>query len=106
MRHMRTNTPKDHRRESGVTRMKRLTGAALYRKVEAELRRGLTEDYGLPMDEYTGEVGQYPGYGYDGEIPTLWAVFTRRGNNREIRLDNIYPTDNGELDQYSTPELR
>jgi hypothetical protein len=87
-------------------RVTRLTGAALQAKVTAEARRMLAEAYGLPMDEYTSEAGQYPGYGYDGEIPTLWVAFKRRSNGREVRIDDIYPTDNGEIDQYSGPELR
>jgi hypothetical protein len=85
---------------------KRLTGAALYAKVTAELRKMLADDYGLPMDEYTAEVGQYAPAGYDGEIPNLYAVFKRRDHQAEIIINDIFPSDDGELDQYSAPELR
>jgi hypothetical protein len=85
---------------------RRLTGAALYAKVEAELRRMLADDYGLPMGEYTGEVGQYAPTGYDGEITNLYAVFKRRDHQAEIIINDIFPSDDSELHQYSAPELR
>jgi hypothetical protein len=85
---------------------RRLTGAALNARVIAELRDELSEEYGLPMDDYDGEIVDRYDLGSDMQ-PILAVTFTRRVNDRTIQVSDIHPTDNGEIDQRSAAvELR
>ena len=85
--------------------VKRLTGAALYAKVQNKLRAELASDYGIPVDEYDVKMLEPYSIGSDMQ-PILAFVFTRRSNGRTITYDNVYVANDGEIDQNSAPELR
>ena len=78
-----------------------VSGAALYSRVEKQLREEL-EQYGLPMQEYTCKIVPY----YEN-MPSLllFATFTRISNGAEIEVENIYTDGQGNLTQYGRPKL-
>ena len=81
-----------------------MSGAALYETVKAQCRVILGEDYGIPVDEYRIVMQDVTSLGSDMQ-PILAVTFTRKSNGREIVFSNIYPADDGEILQYSPPEM-
>lgn len=75
---------------------KRVTGAALNRKIVRELRDELATDYGLPMSEYDVTDVYSESIGSDMQ-PIMSVVFTRRANGRRITVDSIDPNDDGTI---------
>jgi hypothetical protein len=77
-------------------------GAALHKRVEKQLREELA-GWGLPMDEYTFEIGGY--YPDDPEV-VMHATFTRSSNESKIQIANIYTDkETGDVLQSDMPTL-
>jgi len=83
---------------------KRLTGAVLNAAVIRHLREELTA-YGLPMDEYAGRVAHRHSIGSDMQ-PILAVEFTRKSNGALISFDNVFPADDGSINQRDMPTLQ
>jgi hypothetical protein len=86
-----------------VPETRRLTGAALYARVAADLRAGLARDYGLPMSEYAHEVLDVHSLGSDMQ-PVLAIRFTRP-DGHAFTISDIYPDDDGTVIQRGFAEL-
>jgi hypothetical protein len=77
-------------------------GAALRSRVEKQLREELSA-YGLPMQEYTCEIGSF--YEFDPEL-LMYATFTRKGNGAQIEIGGIFTNSRtGDITQRNMPEL-
>jgi hypothetical protein len=78
---------------------RRLTGAALNAKVTANVRDMLAKDYGLPMELYTTKMCDQYSIGSDMQ-PIMQLVFEHMKTGAEININDIYPGDDGQLNQF------
>ncbi len=79
---------------------RRLTGAALYQKVESLIRADFTNNYGLPMWKYTATVSAHS-IGSDIQ-PILDITFTNKETGAMIKVTEIHPANDGTIDIYGS----
>jgi hypothetical protein len=79
---------------------RKLSGAALFRRIEKQLREEWLNGYGLPLDLYDCKVEQ------DEDGITQWATFTHRETGAIVECGTVWTGDDGGINQAGPFALR
>jgi hypothetical protein len=71
----------------------KLSGAALFRRIEKQLREEWLQHYGLPLNLYSCKVEQ------DTDGITQYATFTHQETGATVECGTIWTNDNGDINQ-------
>jgi hypothetical protein len=72
---------------------RKISGAALFRRIEKQLREEWLNNYGLPLNLYSCKVQQ------DTDGITQWATFTHRDTGAVVECGTIWTSDDGSIMQ-------